>query len=841
MVGAKKVIIPLFLIVCSVIYSYDLKVTVFDNDINIFLEGVKIINPASGDIGYTDSSGVTFIKKEETEQFIIIADLVGYQSRRILVKRSDSEIRVGLSMGFILEGKELVIEGRIPGVSDEKVGVSKVVEKEELKTTAMSGPMPDVMSTVKTLPGVIYAGKFSPNFSVRGGEPQDLTTVMDGFIVQNPWHWGGGFSIFNPNIVESLKFSAGIFSAKYGPAASGLMEVNTINPNDGLKVFVSLSIMSAEVLIQTPFINEKSGVYAGGRLTSQDLPILMIRPILDDQGISFTRAPYIYDGYFKWFVKPNDRVEWYINSFFGFDGIGMIAKGDGAEQAKDIKGTFTFNWENTNIFASTGFKLLPHDRVFIHILGGYGYVQYDVDGKTEEKGNKKYSAKFIELYEEISDNSPVPLPELDERFYIDSTGFWHSSDRNHSAQGRVDVDVTLTDRVLFSFGGGTVFNHKVFKNYGEIWNVNFETGLPVYEKMKFDIKSEARRYFQSFTYLTFDINVIPEVFQIEAGARADHFIFLGDDYTINTYPVPGPRLNFFLSPFKSNDAFESLTMSLGVGLFSKIPAEVDAYEKTMGVKDFELSIGKTLTAVSGVEVLFPFGIKFKTEGYFKYMFDRFYLNLTRDNEGISRFIVHSDGYGYSSGFDISVERKMSRYLDGSLSYSFNYSRMFNPQTNGGDSTYNGKPTGQWYYPSYHRFHSMNFILNARPADFITITSKWTVASGSPYREASDTHMFFAVDQKTGSVLELYAVDYKYSDSLRTEISIPFDLKVSFNFFIPGTKIYMEVYAGVEDLFAPLYSPKGGKQVDMFTGGERVVNDGMAINAPLPSFGFSMSF
>ncbi len=831
----KSLSVVLFMLVSlSVVFTKDISINVFDRDIDIPLEGVKLIEPKSGSIAYTNQNGDAILQIDSNEQIMVIADYVGYQSRKIIVAHDVKTLKIGLSMEFVLEGKDLIIEGKAPGKTDEKVGVSKVVEKNEMKSTAMSGPMQDVMSTVKTLPGVVYAGKFSPNFSVRGGEPSDLTTVLDGFVVRYPWHWGGGFSIFNPNIVDSLKFSAGIFSAKYGPAMSGLMEVNTITPNDGVKLQVVLSIMTAEVLLQTPIVNEKSGLYIGGRLTSQDLPLMMVKPLVDQQGVSFTRSPYIYDGYFKWFIKPVDRFEWYINGFVGADGVSMIASPPEQTETTHIVTKSNFSWLNFSGFVNTGFKvILPGDKVFMHFLGGYEYHKSDVNGKFTMKGTRNYSDKFKKMFSITVDS-----------FQMDNSSQSEESDVDHSAQGRFDTDVTITDRIMFSIGLGGLYQWVSYSGGGEMYRIGFKNELPVYEPFTYSISKEDKSILTSFAYMNFDFKVIPEIFDIEIGMRTDHMALFGkalngEEYDLQFYPVPEPRLNFFLTPFKPNNIFQSMTFSLGVGLFSKGAAEIVAYEKSFGLKNFTMPIGKTLTVVTGIETLFPFNIKVKAEGYFKYQFDRFYMNTPPNNNG--KIVSHSDGYGYSTGFDLSIERKMSPYLDGSLSYSFCDIRMFNPTTDGMSFNLRNDPVGIWYYPRYHRFHSMNLILNARPTDFFTITSKLSIASGKPQREASDTQMFMAFDQK-GNILELYAKNYTYSDTLRTEISIPFDLKVTFNFYIPNSKVYVEIYAGVEDLFAPAYSPMAAMQTDMFSGEDtRGTEAKFDIGAPLPSIGFTVNF
>lgn len=833
-----KIVTLIFLSIFSGAFlsANTVEVSIFDIDLDIPLEGVKVIEPKSGYIGYTDEAGVVVVNNETGEQIILLSYLAGYESKKVVVKSGDSKIKIGMSIGLILEGKELVIEGKAPGVNDEQVGVSKVVEKNELKSTAMTGPIQDLMSTVKTLPGVSYAGKFSSNFSVRGGEPNDLTCIMDGFVVRHPWHWGGGFSIFNPNVVDTLKFSAGIFSAKYGAAMSGLMEVNTINPDDGLKFQVVLSTMSVEVLLQAPIVNKTSGIYIGGRITSNDLSFLIAKSTLDNLGLSFPRVPYIYDAYLKWYWKPIDRFMWYINGFAGNDGIKMKSETPGADTDEVINNKFEFNWENYDIFVNTGFKIYPNDRVLIHLLGGYEFFKYAIDGTFIYEGSQEYSSDFKNYYQSLTG---AILPD---KYKINNTSNFKEYTIEHNVQGRVDIDVNITDKILFSTGLGTTYQKNIFDSFGEFYGITIDNGVPSFEATKYDVANENKVIMSSFAYATFSFNIIAEKLKLEAGMRADHTILIGSDYTLNTYPVPGPRLNIFFTPFKRNAVFENMTFSLGGGLFSKAPSEIVAYKKSFGLKDFDIPIGKAATGVAGVEVLFPFALKVKTEGYFKYQFDRFYINMPADNDNNVNLKIHSDGYGYSTGVDISIERKMSKYADGSLSYSFNYTRMINPSTDNCTETMRGETLGKWFYPTYHRFHTMNFIFNARPASWITITSKFVIASGTPKKTYGDKKMFYAIDKTTGSVLELYTRETFYSDTERSDISIPFDLKIAFNHFVPKTKIYMEYFIGAEDIFSNLYSPKSGTTTNMFSGEDtRASEASFNVGIPLISTGFTINF
>ena len=134
------------------------------------------------------------------------------------------------------------------------------MDREEMDTVANIGLVEDIMSAVSTLPGVGFTGGWNSQPSIRGGYPEEMGTVMDGVYLAYPWHWGGAFSIFNPYMVSSAKMSNGVFSARYGRAMSGLLEVTTLTPEPGqVRVEGGISTLSTDAFAQIPF-SDKAGL-----------------------------------------------------------------------------------------------------------------------------------------------------------------------------------------------------------------------------------------------------------------------------------------------------------------------------------------------------------------------------------------------------------------------------------------------------------------------------------------------------------------------------------------------------------------------------------------------------
>jgi hypothetical protein len=69
---------------------------------------------------------------------------------------------------------------------------------------------------------------------VRGGPPSETLVRLDGGDLGHPYHYesagGGLFSALDPYMVKSAFFSSGGFSARYGGAISGLLDIETQDP-----------------------------------------------------------------------------------------------------------------------------------------------------------------------------------------------------------------------------------------------------------------------------------------------------------------------------------------------------------------------------------------------------------------------------------------------------------------------------------------------------------------------------------------------------------------------------------------------------------------------------------
>ena len=852
-VGLLRVIyIVAGVVMCALpLAAEPIAVEVVDRDLEIPLEGVVVRDPATGVQVVTDVGGLAVLDTAipPSGRVVVEFSLVGYEPTRLLVREEDREERVVVEMVIqgLLVADELVVEAPSIGSSDAETGVSVVAERELIKTTAMIGPIEDVMNTVKILPGVTYAGSFNSFLSVRGGDPGGLTHVQDGLVIKFPYHWGGGVSIFNPHMVESVKLSAGVFPVRYGQATSGLMDVTSVNPTEGLRWSFAQSTSTLEGYVQVPLgEDERSGLLVGTRLTNYDLVFAMTGSVLEDQGITFSRIPYIYSAYGRFFSRPNDRTRFFVNTFLGADGIGVAAVDPDIDTSTEISDEFDFFWENRVGFVGTGVSRLVGDRLLVEALAGYEDWTATTDAELGERGTRLYSDDFIATFGSDFGLSPG------DTFSVDARSDFVSDVTLRHLQGRLDSDYQLSERSILQTGGGAFLSLSSFDSDGEIWGFVFdETGEASYRRIDFDDAAPDNRSVVSFAYTNWIHTIRPEVWEAEMGVRVDHGVFYGDGYSVNTMPTPGPRALVRYTPPTPRLA-PAVTWTLGTGLFSKFPFSSSFLAEDNDVDDFDIGSEKNLMGVLGWQGVWENGVRFQIESYYKYVFDRFYVNQVVASETDTSIEyeqrIYRDGIGHVGGFDFLLDRRTSRNWDGMLSYSFVYARYRNPREDDGEPLFDSDPRGRWYYPSFHRFHSVNLLVNYKPTTWMTVTTKLSFATGAPTPRFGDAQMIAARivnDDGSETIAEMYTRSESYSDGSRDAWVLPLDVRVAFHWYREGSRRYNEVYLGVQDALSPIlarYGPDNGEvDTDRYTGEDSSEASQSGADFPIISIGFRLSF
>lgn len=153
----------------------------------------------------------------------------------------------GLSRDSVIisvnENEKLEINKKLSGKIKELGEV--IIEDQSLKGTNITRINPKIVSVLptvnqsvedilKTLPGVSSANELSSTYSVRGGNyDENLVYVNDVEIYRPLLVRSGqqeGLSFINPDMVETINFSAGGFDAVYGDKLSSVLDIKYRKP-----------------------------------------------------------------------------------------------------------------------------------------------------------------------------------------------------------------------------------------------------------------------------------------------------------------------------------------------------------------------------------------------------------------------------------------------------------------------------------------------------------------------------------------------------------------------------------------------------------------------------------
>ena len=832
-----------FSIFCATTLSaYQINITVNDEELDIPLEGVRVSVKDYEKINtYTDENGAASIEiPDSLKAGKLILSYPGYRSDELPFSESKNSLYTSLGMADIIEGKELVVERAAPGITDEQSGVSVVIDKETFSSTARMGLVEDVMSSVNTMPGISYGGT-QP--SVRGGYPRDTTAVMDGVYLLFPWQWGGICSIFDPGMVDSVKMSNGVFSARYGRALAGLLEVNTVNPKtDKVSFEVSASDISTNAYVTVPF-SEKAGMFAAGKVTYLDPLFALYKNVITEGEIAdalnmIKVCPYIRNGYTKLFYNPTEKLGFTLSGFIGGDGIGY--KGESNEDGK--KKAFDFDYAMLQAFAQLNTKWLPTEQLQFKSFLSYAYTNEDVSQKQSLEGKFKYSNSFINQYGSLLSPEALTakaykLPKLNNSFSEVIT--------EHSVEGKLEGEYELNKIMTVAGGIDAMWSKSISKDTFDMWveRPSANPYLPSFGRYKGEVKAEGSDLVSSAAYALLSFGSENTLFNGEVGLRADHFFISNqkDDLFLNSKPAFSPRGTVRYTPWRNTGFFDRVSFSGGVGMFNTIPIEMGMAGKDSKLDDCEMN--KAVFSVVGTDIQFAEDWNFKLEGYYRYYYSRLYMIEQYKNSKAS-FIGKNDGIGYSYGFDLMLQKKTGKWFDGYISYSFINAKFKNPTAPeyANQITMRGEPLDEWYYPEYHRFHTLNLVTNFHPTSHWDFMLKGTIASGTPVRETGDLFCYPVV-MENGTVIQRYSQHSYYSDTLRSDWSCPVDVRIAYKFDTMSGRLKWEIYGGAQDIFINLYQPKAGSTFDEYTGETSDVPStaSFSIGVPLINIGFKLSF
>ena len=212
----------------------------------------------------SDNNGFYSISIKPNRSHVVAYSFVGYQTEKVripMLKKGQEYV-----LNIILKESNTLLDDII--VKDQKSRKNNLSRIKTKHVEVIPGSSGGIESVLKTLPGVSSANELSSQYSVRGGNFDENLVYVNGIEVYRPFliHSGQqeGLSFVNSDLVGSILFSAGGFSAKYGDKMSSVLDIKYKQPKK-TSSSVSMSLLGGSAHLEGISKNRRLSYFLGLR------------------------------------------------------------------------------------------------------------------------------------------------------------------------------------------------------------------------------------------------------------------------------------------------------------------------------------------------------------------------------------------------------------------------------------------------------------------------------------------------------------------------------------------------------------------------------------------------
>ena len=170
----------------------------------------------------------------------------------------------------------------------------------------MPGGTAEMLQTLQALPGMTRAGD-GADLYVRGGEAEETPVFVNGGRLAFPGRWeslnGSTMGVLDANVLSKAYFSAGGFSAKYGNALSGVVDVESHGRPQEARWRAGANLVSAGASAYRP-LSSNAGMWGTMMLTDVSLLARM-----NGEAETYPDMPRSYQAVIGGGINPSSTLE----------------------------------------------------------------------------------------------------------------------------------------------------------------------------------------------------------------------------------------------------------------------------------------------------------------------------------------------------------------------------------------------------------------------------------------------------------------------------------------------------------------------------------------------------
>jgi hypothetical protein len=548
-----------------------------------------------------------------------------------------------------------------------------------------TGVMPDaatggVEALIKTLPGVSTNNELSSQYTVRGGNFDENMVYVNDIEIYRPFLIRAGqqegLSFINSDMVSTIEFSSGGFSAKYGDKMSSVLDIKHRKPSQ-FRGSASMSLLGATAHFEDVALKGKLSHISGIRYKTNRYML----GGLDEKG-----------NYNPQFVDFQTYITWQFSEKFNISFLGNAAQNQYQFIPQTRKTTFG-TWQNplnTTIFFEG--QEIDDFKTYLGALSANYHPNLNLNLKFSASAFKTSEKETYDILGQYYLNQ-LERNMSSEEFGDSILNLGVGSFLNH-ARNTLDAHVfSFSHRGAFNsenhlVNWGLKFQHEKFESKINEWVYRDSTGysLPysdsevlLYYTLNSANKISSNRL-TGFVQDTWSLPVSSGDLYLNGGVRFNYWDF-NDELLIS------PRASVSFYPAWKH----KMSFSLSAGMYHQSP-----FFKELKTRDGSINYNskaqRSFQVVAGSDLLFtawdrPF--RFTTEAYYKWLSRLVPYQI--DNVQI-RYLADQEAKGYATGIDMKINGEFVSGVQSwaSLSLLDTKEDIFND-----GHGYIPRPTDQW--------------------------------------------------------------------------------------------------------------------------------------------------
>ncbi len=274
------------------------------------------------------------------------------------------------------------------------VHVTSAVSKTQISRTEAArtaSTLNDPARVVQTLPGVAAQSDVSARPIVRGGEPRETRVFLDDVPLIQPYHFGGGKSMFNELAMDNMTLLKSGFPPEYGNATSALLTVSARKPlSEPFALGLNCNLLQADGYCGIHLWENTIGMNMSFQSSYQDF---FNKRLMDLQTMMFSNAgeklaekqlkdditfPDYRDFSTGVEYRPNEKLHVYLNEVYSADNYKAINRAEyGYEGINAKRDTFIDYASSYNIFYGSA-RYIPTSEHIIAFTGAWQKRWWDI-------------------------------------------------------------------------------------------------------------------------------------------------------------------------------------------------------------------------------------------------------------------------------------------------------------------------------------------------------------------------------------------------------------------------------------------------------------------------------